>query len=107
LPPYLTARPADRARVGELKLRDPGQPFLQGYGQLHAGQIGSGATVDAGPERQMAVDAAIDDHRVRVGKHLGVAVGRWEAQQHAVARAHRAASYLDLAGHNPRLVTGE
>ena len=54
-PAHLAARPRDRLRIVELELGDARQPGLQRHPQLEAGEVGAGAAVDAGAERDVAV----------------------------------------------------
>ena len=58
--------------------------------------------MDARAEGDVAVERAVEHHRVGVLEDLGVAVGGGEVHEHLVARRHRAAGVDDVLGDLPR-----
>ncbi len=72
----LPGRPGHRRRVGEGELGEALQPGGQRDPELHAGQVGSQAAVDAEAERGMPVDRPVDDDLVGPFKLSRIAVGR-------------------------------
>src|SRR5947209_4628241 len=90
-PPYRTLRPSHGACRIEPEVRNPLQPFLQSDLHLHPRQVGTDAAMDPKAEGGVAVLAPIDHNLVSIRKHLRVAVGGREGQQHHVARFDRAA----------------
>src|SRR5581483_3109614 len=90
-PPHLPGAPGHDRVIGELEERDTVEEGLQSHPELHAGEVGAEAAVDAGSEGEVAVAFAVDDELVGSFEHLGVAVAAREVHQHLVAPAHRAA----------------
>ena len=88
--------------IGELELGNAFQPGLQRDPQLEAGQVRTGAAVDAGAERDVAVVLAVEDHVVGVLEHVGVAVGGRERHQHPIALVDRTPGELDVLARQPR-----
>src|SRR3546814_220095 len=61
---HLSAGPGDGVGIGELERRDPFEEDLEGDLDLHAGEVGAEAPVDAGAEREVAVLGPVDDEPV-------------------------------------------
>ncbi len=92
--------------IDEFELGDLRQPLLDGDAQFHAGEVRSGAAVDAGTEREVAVLLAVEDDLVGVGEHLGVTVGAGEVHQDALAGLDRTAVVLGVLDSRRAIVTG-
>src|ERR1700746_3529651 len=75
-------RPPGRSLRVEPEFWDPRQPFRQRAVDLHAGECGADATVDAEPERDVAVLGAVDNHMIGILEHFRVAVRSRKCQQH-------------------------
>src|SRR5690606_5565563 len=90
----LTSGPGDLIEVGERELGDAFEPGLHGDAELHAGQVGTEASVDAHTEREVPVDVPVEDDLVGTVEDLGVGVAGWERQEQPVALAHRAPADL-------------
>src|SRR5262245_56499147 len=103
---HLTGRPGCDA--GKPELGDTPEPLLKGDLQLHAGEIGTEAAVDAETERGMPVFLAFDHNLVRIGDKAGIPIGSGERKQNHLAGAVAAATedrvVLDLAGHCDRRI---
>ena len=56
----LAAGPGDPGRVGELEFRNPLEPHPERNIHLEPRQIGAGATMDTGAERDVAVSLPVD-----------------------------------------------
>src|SRR3546814_17652036 len=65
---------------------------------LHAGEVGAEAAVDAGAEREVAVLGPVDDEAVAVLENLGVAVASREGHPHLVALLPGATGHLGVLG---------
>jgi hypothetical protein len=76
--------------------------LLDGDLQLETGQVRPEATVDAEPERRVAVLLTVDHERVGIVELLRIAVGRRERQQHPVVLLHRTAVEVVVLGHQAR-----
>src|SRR3546814_1271430 len=74
---------------------------------LHAGEVGAEAAVDAGAEREVAVLGPVDDEVVAVLEHLGVAVASREGHKHLVALLHGATGPLGVLGERSEEHTSE
>ena len=70
-------------RVGQLEVRVALHPLLEGHAQLHAGQVGADAPVDAETEGGVAVLRPVDQDLVGVGKNSGsrLAAGNGRSNQ--------------------------
>ena len=63
--PHLAAGPGDLGPLGQAELGDAAQPLLQRHPQLHAGQVGAGAAVDARTEGHVPVEGPVEDDPCR------------------------------------------
>ena len=79
------------------------QPLLEGDSQFHPREIRTGAAVDSHAEREVAVLQPVEHDAAGVRERFGVSVRGGEAEESAVAFAHRAAAVVDVlcddAGH--------
>src|SRR4029079_5469525 len=76
----LPGRPRDGVGVRQLEVREAGHPLLEGDGQLHAGEVGPEAAVDAETDRGVAVDSPVEHDPVGVLEDLRIAVGGREGE---------------------------
>src|SRR5262245_25134233 len=98
---HLTGRPGHDAV--EPEVGDTPEPFLKRDLQLHAGEIGTYAAVDAETECGVPVFLPVDHNLVGIGDEAGITVGGWERKQNHLASAVVAIPkfrvVLDLARH--------
>src|SRR5262245_14010071 len=103
---HLTGRPG--YDTVQLEVGDTPQPLLKSDLQLHAGEIGTDAAVNAETKRGMPIFLAVDHDLVGIGDEAGITIGSRERKQNHLAGAEAAAPedgvVLDLARHRHRRI---
>ena len=78
------------------------QDLFDADAEFQARQVGAEAAVDARAESEVPVGLAVEDAAIRLGKLVGVTIGRGVVDQDRFAGAERVAVQLDFLGDGPR-----